>query len=468
VHKWIRLIGAMAVLAVVPFSAGAQTDWAKVEAEAVERLQEYFRIDTSNPPGNEAKAAEFFCGLLRREGIECQILEIAPGRANAIARLRGNGKKRPLILLNHTDVVTADARAWSVPPFSGALHDGAIYGRGAQDMRSEGMLHAMVMLLLKRQQVPLDRDVIFLAAADEEVNSIGSKWMVQHGRELIAGAEYLINEGGENLVDDKGEVPMWGVDVAEKIPFWLRLRARGKAGHGSIPDHDAATHRLVRALARVADYETPLRVLPSAQQILCDEGRLRFPEEKEKLCHLEESLRGPAFRKWVTENHDWNYLLRNTISITVLQGGPQTNVIPGEATAELDVRLLPEEDPQKFLADIRRVIADDAIEIEVLSPYRVANSSPTDNELWRAFEWAVARYYPKAIVSPQLTSGYTESQMYRTLGIASYGFCPFVTTEAESHTPHGNDERILVEEYKQGLRILWDVVTRIAASRPQH
>jgi acetylornithine deacetylase/succinyl-diaminopimelate desuccinylase-like protein len=292
--------------------------------------------------------------------------------------------------------------------------------------------------------------------------------MLEHGRELIAGAEYLINEGGENLVDENGEVPYWGVDVAEKIPFWLRLRARGEAGHGSVPDRNASTHRLVRALARVADYETPVRVLPSVQQVLCDEGRLRFPEEKEKLCNLEESLRDPAYRKRVTDNEDWNYLLRNTISITVLQGGPQTNVIPGEATAELDVRLLPEEDPKKFLAEMRRVIADDAVEIEVMSPYRVANSSPTDNELWRAFEWAVARHYPKAILSPRLTSGYTENQMYRTLGIASYGFCPFVTTETESHTPHGDDERILVEEYKQGLRILWDVVTRVAASAPQH
>lgn len=442
-------------------STAAQDRWERYEAEAVERLQHYFRLDTSNPPGNEMPAAEFFCALFAREGIECQVLPIAPGRANAHARLRGDGSRRPLILLNHTDVVTADARQWSVPPFSGEIRDGAIYGRGAQDMKAEGMLQAMALIALKREGVPLARDVIFLAVADEEVDTLGTKWVVDHRRDLIEGAEYLINEGGENLVEG-GRVPFWGVSVGEKIPYWLRLTARGRAGHGSIPQRDAATHRLARALARVVDYETPLIVLPAVQRMVCDEARVRFPAEAPRLCRLKTSLRDPALRRRVTRNPNWNYLLRNTVSLTVLRGGPQTNVIPAEAQAHLDVRLLPGADSQAFLAGLRKAIADDRIEIELLSPVRTANSSPTDNELWRTFEWAVARHHPQTVVTPRLSSGYTESQIYRTLGIESYGFCPFVSTETESHTPHGTDEHIRVDAYRKGLRVLYDALTRIA------
>src|SRR2546426_8604213 len=190
---------------------------------------------------------------------------------------------------------------------------------------------------LKRERAPLARDIIFLAVAAEEVSSVGTNWMIQHKRELLAGAEYLINEGSANVIEG-GEVPLWGVDVAEKMPFWLRLTARGMAGHSSVPARDATTHRLARAVARVVNYETPLKVLPLAQRELCEQARVRFPHEVERFCRLEKSLGDPAFRKRLTENPEWNYLLRNTISLTVMRGGPQTNVIPAEASAELDVR----------------------------------------------------------------------------------------------------------------------------------
>lgn len=449
-------------LASFPAPAQAQTDWPAYEARAVELLRQYLRMDTANPPGNERRAAEFFCELFSKENIECQIFEIAPGRANVYARLRGDGSRPPIILLNHTDVVTADPKAWSVPPFSAEVRNGSIYGRGAQDMKAEGMLQAMVLIALKREGARLARDVIFLGVADEEVGGTGTGWMLEHKRDLLAGAEYLINEGGENIVQN-GVVPLWGVDVAEKTPFWLRLTARGPAGHGSAPLPDAATHRLVRALARVADYTAPLKVLPEAQRELCDEARAHALRDAEQICHLETSLRDPAFRKRLAEKPEWTPLLRNTISLTVLRGGPQTNVIPAEATAELDVRLLPGEDPQKFLAELRSVLADPAIEVEPISTPRPANSSPTNTELWRVFEQVIARHFPGAHISPRLLTSSTESPAYRELGIASYGFCPFVSTVEEANTPHGTDERTSIEEYQQGLRVLYDVVTGIAA-----
>lgn len=459
----LLVAGALLAASLVAIPARAQVDWSKYQERAVDLLQQYFRIDTSNPPGNERLAADFFCRLLGAEGIECQVFEIAPGRANAYARLRGDGSKRPIILLNHTDVVQADASQWSVPPFSGQIRDGSVYGRGAQDMKSEGMVQALVLIALKRENVPLCRDVIFLAVADEEVGAKGTEWMLANKRALVANAEFLINEGGENILKN-GKVAFWGVDVAEKATYWLRLTAHGEAGHGSVPIRDSAPNHLARALTRVVDYETPLRVLPIAQQQICDEARVKHPKEADRLCKLKENLGDPAIRKRVTENDDWNYLLRNTISLTVLRGGPQTNVIPSEAVAELDVRLLPGEDPKKFLAEIRRVVADDSIAIEPITEIRVPNSSPIDNELWPVFREVVARHYPEAQVSPHLISSYTENQIYRQLGIAAYGFCPFVTTDEEALTPHGNDERIRIERFQRGLPLLFDVVTRIAGA----
>jgi acetylornithine deacetylase/succinyl-diaminopimelate desuccinylase-like protein len=461
-------MATLLLLAMVSFSAGvpaAGFDLIRYEGRAVELLQRYFRIDTSNPPGNERRTADFFRDLFAKEKIECRVFDVASGRANVYARLRGNGAKRPIILLNHMDVVNCDPKDWSVPPFSGEIRKGVIYGRGAEDMKSEGMLQAMVMIALKDAALPLQRDVIFLAVADEDVGALGSTWMIEHKRDLLAGAEYLINEGGENLTEN-GKVRFWEVNVAEKAPFWLRLRAHGQAGHGSRPMKDSAPNRLTRTLARVVEYETPLRVLPIAQRYFCDRARLLMPEDVDKFCNLEESLRDPAFRNRITSNPDWNYMLRNTMSLTVMKGGPQTNVIPSEAVAELDIRLLPGEDPEKFLAEIRRVIADDQIQIEKIGDFRLANSSPTDNLLWQTIQRVIARHYPETVVTPVLAGGYTESQMYRQLGINSYGFCPFVTTPEESNTSHGVDERITIANYKNGLKVLYEVIRDIAGPQP--
>jgi acetylornithine deacetylase/succinyl-diaminopimelate desuccinylase-like protein len=461
-------MATLLLLAMVSFSAGvpaAGFDLIRYEGRAVELLQRYFRIDTSNPPGNERRTADFFRDLFAKEKIECRVFDVASGRANVYARLRGNGAKRPIILLNHMDVVNCDPKDWSVPPFSGEIRKGVIYGRGAEDMKSEGMLQAMVMIALKDAALPLQRDVIFLAVADEEVGALGSTWMIEHKRDLLAGTEYLINEGGENLTEN-GKVRFWEVNVAEKAPFWLRLRAHGQAGHGSRPMKDSAPNRLTRTLARVVEYETPLRVLPIAQRYFCDRARLLMPEDVDKFCNLEESRRDPAFRNRITSNPDWNYMLRNTMSLTVMKGGPQTNVIPSEAVAELDIRLLPGEDPEKFLAEIRRVIADDQIQIEKIGDFRLANSSPTDNLLWQTIQRVIARHYPETVVTPVLAGGYTESQMYRQLGINSYGFCPFVTTPEESNTSHGVDERITIANYKNGLKVLYEVIRDIAGPQP--
>ena len=238
---------------------------------AVTWMQEYLRVDTTNPPGKEMRAVEFYKKILDAEGIETRAFEYAPGRGDLWARIPHTTAeaKRPIILLNHMDVVTSDASHWKVPPFSGEIRDGYIWGRGAQDMKDEGLAQLVVMVMLKREKVALDRDVIFLAVADEEADGTGSDWFISHQRELLGNAEFLINEGGENLLEG-GKVKYVGVDVGEKTTYWMHVVAHGRPGHGSRPNPDSAPNRLVRALNRIIAYRTPMRVLPVVDEFLRD------------------------------------------------------------------------------------------------------------------------------------------------------------------------------------------------------
>ena len=267
---WAQAAPAKARLASEVISPDRMEQYADL---AVTWQQEYLRIDTTNPPGNELLAADLFKKILDREGIENQIFTYAPGRADLWARIPHSttSPKRPLVLLNHMDVVTSDASHWKVPPFSGEILNGSLYGRGAQDMKNEGLAQFMVMVMLKREKVDLDRDVIFLAVSDEEVDGTGTDWFITHQRDLLGDAEFLINEGGENLLE-KGHVKYIGVDVGEKAAFWLHVVAHGRAGHGSLPIPDSAPNRLVQALNRIIAYRTPLKGLPVVQEFLLAMG----------------------------------------------------------------------------------------------------------------------------------------------------------------------------------------------------
>ncbi|MGH8702516.1 MAG: M20/M25/M40 family metallo-hydrolase, partial [Burkholderiales bacterium] len=373
---------------------------------AVRWMQDYLRVDTTNPPGNEARAAEFFRKIFEQEGIEHRVFEIAPGRANLWARLKGSGARRPLILLNHTDVVTSDAARWKAPPFSGEIVEGAMYGRGAQDMKNLGLAQLLVMVMLKREQVPLDRDVIFLATADEEAGGDGTDWMIAQQRELLGNAEFLITEGGSNRVQD-GKVKHVGVDVAEKATFWLKVTARGTPGHGSRPIPDSAPNRLVRALNRILSHRTEVKLLPVVEEYLREMARFEPPERAQKFRNARQALGDKRFRGELERDYFVGPMLRNTISLTMLGGSQQTNVIPGEAWAHLDVRLLPGEDPAAFLAELRRVVADANVSIEPQErSFRIANESAIHTDLYSAIRRAAGRYHPDAVVAPRFSTGY--------------------------------------------------------------
>ena len=434
---------------------------------AVDWEQQYLRIDTTNPPGNESRAAAFFKKIFDQEGIENRIFDYAPNHSNLWARLPHTSviAKRPIILLNHMDVVTSDASHWTQPVFSANIVNGAIYGRGAQDMKSEGLAQLMVMVLLKREKVVLDRDVIFLAVADEEVDGSGTDWMIANQRELLGNAEYLINEGGENI-NENGKVQFMGIDVGEKTPFWLRVIAHGRAGHGSRPDPDSAPNRLLRALDRIVSYHTPMKVLPVVDEFLRQLAPAQTAERKKYFSNPSQYIQDNKFQQIIENDESLNYLFRNTMTLTMFGGSQQTNVIPPEAWANIDVRLLPGEDPQAFLESIRKVVNDPNVTVEPQSKeFRVANFSPTNTELYDAFRKVTAHYFPGTLVLPRLTSGYNEEQRYRPLGMNAYGFNPYTATEAENNTQHGDDERIRVEEVRRGFQVLYDVVTSVAAAR---
>ena len=445
---------------------------------AVTWMQEYLRVDTTNPPGNEMKAVTFYKKILDQEGIENRVFEYAPGRGDLWARLPRTedeksptsaakgaaemGPPRPIILLNHMDVVTSDAAHWKVPPFSGEIRDGYIWGRGAQDMKDEGLAQLVVMVMLKREKVALDRDVIFLAVADEEVDDTGSDWFIEHQRDLLENAEFLINEGGENLLEN-GKVKYVGVDVGEKTTYWLHVVAHGRPGHGSRPIADSAPNRLVRALNRILAYQTPLRVLPVVDEFLRDMAPYEPPERAAQFRNIRKAIEDKKFQEELANDESLNFLLRDTISLTMMGGSEQTNVIPPEAWANLDVRILPGGDPKAVLAAVRRVVNDPDVTVEPWKgEFRVANYSGTDNALFAAIREVSGKYFPGTPVVPHITSGYTENQRYRPLGIISYGFNPYTATDEEGNTEHGNDERIRVEEVRRGPRILFDVVAAVA------
>jgi len=440
-------------------------EWRALGNEAAQLLSQYLRINTTNPPGNERRAADWLAAVLAREGIEAQVFEPAPGKANLYARLRGDGSARPIILLNHMDVVLASPEYWSVDPFGGLIQDGYIWGRGAQDMKGEGIAELMTLVVLKRAGVPLKRDVVFLATADEEVGQgVGAGWFVEHHPELVRDAEFLVNEGGTIRLGDDRRVEYYGVGTTEKSPFWLQVVARGTAGHGSRPTPDNPVHRLIRAVAKIAAYQTPLVVTPPVDRYFRDLATIDPDAQRRAWFQdIRAALRDSSAARAITADLTYNALLRNTISITGLKGSDKTNVIPPVATATVDVRLLPGQDPQAFLADLSRIVADTGITIRPDGPNWPATESPIDTDLFRAIVAAAHVRHPSVLVTTPPLAGFTDSHFFRTLGITGYGVSPFPISEADSRGVHGNNERLSLDALTFGVQFMYEVVNRVAA-----
>jgi acetylornithine deacetylase/succinyl-diaminopimelate desuccinylase-like protein len=311
--------------------------------------------------------------------------------------------------------------------------------------------------------VPLSRDLILVANADEETGSSGAEWFAREKRGLLGNAEFLLNEGGHNRLSAEGRTEYYGVGVTEKVPYWLRISARGSPGHGSIPRPDNAAARISRALGRIAAWRPPVRLTPPAERYFKDLAtREPDPRRRRWLADPAAALRHRDGLRFFTANLYYDAILRNTVSITVLEGSDKTNVIPPEASAELDVRLLPGERPADFVAALRRVIADSLVEITPLRPERQATTSPLDGPMMEAIHEAVRAMEPGALITTPLLAGFTDSYYYRALGIGAYGISPFRLSDADSRTVHGNDERVTVENLRFGVEFLYRVVERLA------
>lgn len=439
---------------------GAATGY---EDLAVDLLRRYLQVDTTNPPGNELRGALFLKEVLEEEGIGVELDEFAPGRANLLATLEGSGAKRPIILSSHIDVVSADPTRWSVAPFAGALKDGMLYGRGAVDMKGEGIVQLVAFIRLARERTPLDRDVRFLATADEELDFSGMKRALEKWRGRILEAGFFVTEGGENRLDAERRPLYFGIQTAQKSPYWLTLKTTGTPGHGSRPLRDSALNRLVRALERIRLWPQELRVLPTVARFFRDQAPQATGLQAEWYRDMARAVRDPDAVRAIEEGDpSISALLRNTVSITIVKAGYQTNVIPGTAEAELDVRLLPGQDPQAFLAEIRGVIDDRSVEVTPPAEFRPPAESPIDTELFRSIERVIGRHYPGVPVTTKMGTGATESSLLRPLGVTCYGFTPLLLTEAEDASQHGDDERVSVETLRRSPGIFYEVIAAVA------
>ena len=456
----LRRSALVMVCLLVATSAPAQVPAPALQDEAVRWLQSYIRVDTINPPGNEAAGVQFFKTILDAEGIPYETAESAPGRGNIWARLKG-GDQPALMLLHHMDVVPATRASWHTDPLSGEIKDGYIYGRGALDTKSSGILHLAAFVALHRSKTALNRDVIFLATADEEAGGFfGVGWLVKNRPELFKGVGYVINEGAGGGI--QGGRTQFGIEVTQKVPYWLHLTARGEPGHGSTPRASSAVTKLIAALERLRLHQFEPRIVPAVAAYFKGIAPAAPPAWRERYANISTAIRTPGVLAELQRDDPGRHtLVRNTCSITRLGGSEKINVVPPDAWAEIDCRLLPDQDPKAFLDELGRVVGRD-IQIETILGFTPAVSS-TKTELYSVLEAVCREHFPGAPVVPSVLGGFTDSHFLRDLGITAYGFIPVVIPFEDEGTIHGNNERISVENMRRGVTMMWEIARRVAA-----
>lgn len=428
-----------------------EVDWAAVHAEALGVLREYLRIDTTNPPGDEAKAARFLGGLIEAEGIPVEYVEIDPGREAVYARLAGDGSKRPFMLSNHLDVVPVEAAYWTKPPFEAVLENGRVYGRGAIDMKGFGVMQLMTLLTAKRLGLPLKRDLVFLGTPDEEAGSArGMGWLAEHRPDLL-DVEYALNEGDSGRIS--GGRTVFSVAANEKFGCPLRLVSTGAGGHGSFIHTDNSMVRLARALVRLDEWERPLIFAPDTRayvERLAEAGVLEGGSEEA----LAASIRA---RRGLTP------MFINTLNVTMVNAGVKRNVLPSRSEAILDCRLLPGQQPEDWRRQVEAVVDDPGIAVEFVNDPQPLAMPRTewDTELFRAIEGSVRAAFEDAVVAPTMTIGATDNRFLRARGVVSYGFTPAVFSREENNGFHGNDEFISVDTFNAGCELTFEVVRRL-------
>ena len=443
-------------------------DWEDAGAESVGHLVDLIRIDTSNPPGNETKAVEYLRSALAIEGIDSEIFALDESRANLVARVAGNGSRRPILLMGHTDVVGVQAEKWYADPFSGLRQDGFVYGRGTLDDKDNVAAALMVVKLLKRYDVDLDRDVIFLAEAGEEgTPDVGINYMVEKHFDAI-DAEYCIAEGTQNIIEND-EVKIVGIQTTEKKPRRVTLVARGTPGHGSVPTLNNSVAILANAVARAGSWRTEVRLNDTTRSYFQRLADISTEEDAYRYRNVENPELSEAIQEQFLASFPYHYSIsRTSVVPTVLDGGFRKNVIPSEASAILDIRMLPDEDVDEFYSRLAVVIDDPRVEIVPEEIYRpAAPPSKIDNEMFQTMERVAIEMYPAATVLPTMSTGATDMSQLRAKGMQCYGIGPARSREEinSGFGAHGDNERVAEDAFIEMVQYLWNVVIEIAASK---
>jgi acetylornithine deacetylase/succinyl-diaminopimelate desuccinylase-like protein len=466
-----RLILAVVALAIAsPAAAQPQPDFKAAEAETLRHFQALVQMDTTDPPGKppggEKPAADYVKQVLDKEGIPAQIFFLEANRPNVVARLKGNGRKRPILIMGHTDTVNVDASKWTHPPFSAHRDGGYVYGRGTVDDKDNLTAALMTMILLKRSGVPLDRDVIFLAEAGEEgATRMGIQLMTEkHFAEI--DAEFCYAEGG-SVTREGGRVKFASVQTLEKIPRGIELIARGPAGHGSVPLKTNAVVHLANAVGKVAAWKPPIRLNETTAAYFKRLAQIVSPEEAERYRNVlspDPALAGAADDYFLEHEPRHASMLRTSVSPNIIQAGYRSNVIPSEAKATLDVRMAPDEDPEKFLEMVKQIVNDPAVEVRFPGrASRPAGTSRLNTEAFKVLEANITKHY-KTTTLPTMSTGATDMAYLRGKGVQCYGIGPATDIEdgPKGFGAHSDQERILEEELHRFVRFHYDIVADIA------
>ena len=423
-------------------------------------LQQYLRIDTSNPPGNEGRGAAFLAGILQRAGIPSRVVANPEGRANLYARLSSpKSGGRAILLLHHMDVVPPGP-GWTVPPFAGLVKGGQLWGRGAIDDKSLGIAQLAAMIDLQRRRVPLERDVIFLAVADEENGGVrGTGWLLANHPELFRGVEAVIGEGGRSQTGAGGKLLWWGIEVAQKRPLWLEVSTSGRGGHGAGLNPASANHQLVEGLARLLAEPARWRVTAPVRQYSHAIAPLQNARWRRVFSNIDGVIAESGPKEFLMPG--MGNLFLDTVQVTVLRGGERINVVPERSAAQLDIRLLPDTDATAFLAAVKRRLGP-GYEVKVLVTSPPAAASPASGRLYQAMERVLK---PEGPVVPTFIAGFTDSRFFRERGIPAYGLSPFKLSPEDSKGIHSTDERIPLAEIDRGVERMRRILTAYAAPR---
>jgi acetylornithine deacetylase/succinyl-diaminopimelate desuccinylase-like protein len=443
----------------------------RAASPTAELLQELIRVDTSNPPGNEGKLDELLASKLKPLGFEIEIFPTPkPGKSHMIARLKGDGSARPVLLASHADVVGVEREKWTVNPFGGIIKDGYVYGRGAIDFKGGMAVFAEAVMRLARNKVPLKRDVIFMIEADEEAQPLNTSWLAQTHWDKM-DCEFALNEGGWIMQRPDGKVRYVSISTADKTSMSLVLTARGTSTHSSMPRPDSAIFRLSKAMAKLSEFDMKPELTASTREFFLTLAKTSEPPMSTYFYNLVNS-KDPALVEQADREISKDYLLhaimRNTIAPVLMNAGFRSNVIPGSAEATINVRAIPGTTPEDVIAVFKRVIGDPDVEVTTprtsiagLEGNRLESTTSTD--LYRALVASAGKVWPGVPVTPYLFQAGTDAAAWRSRGVPVYGIYPYPISNDDLTRMHGNDERVPVASLDQGVDLIYDTLLKVAA-----